>query len=187
MSNWNELEKQAGADKQYKDYAPKGEYTAKLAEVTLRDKDSWKSPAMEFTWAETEDYKFPRSTTHWLSMGNPAWRAVHNRNILMAFGVEKAKAEQLIDAAEKDQDRAKLVQAYSALYKRMVERGVSAEITVHDQYDRNGNLVKSSSGTPYTETDFKSRSCRMAQTPKTSAAEQMGEAAEDIDLGDIPF
>lgn len=191
MSNWAELEKQAGVDNNFKSYAPNGEYKVKLDHVEVRDKDTWKAPGLEFHWAESPDYKFPKSITHWLSLANPAWRAVHNRNILMQFGVEKTKAEELIDAAEKNTDRAKLVQAYGALYKRVAERGSEVEITVHDQYDRNGNkaIAISKDGAKYTpsETDFKSSSCRMANAPKNNTvADTMGDGA-DINLDEMPF
>lgn len=177
--DWGEIDKKSNSQS-FKSYAPNGEYKVKLDHVEVRDKDTWKSPAVEFHWVESPDYKFPKSIAHWLSMANPAWRAVHNRNILMQFGVEKAKAEELIDNAEKDLDRAKLVQAYQALYKRMAERGCEAEITVHDQYDQNGNLMKSANGTVFGQSDFKSPSVRMAQQPQPSSNDPI---AQD----EIPF
>lgn len=183
--DWGEIDKKSNSQN-FKSYAPNGEYKVKLDHVEVRDKDTWKSPALEFHWAESSDYKFPKSVTHWLSIPNPTWRARHNRDILMLFGVEKAKAEELVEAAEKDQDRLKLIKAYESLYKRIAERGAEVEITVHDQYDRNGNLVKSANGTVYGESDFKSSGVRMAIPPKT-ASSPADAAEEALDLDSIPF
>lgn len=183
--NWDEIDKKSSVQ-DFKAYAPNGEYKVKLDHVEIKDKDTWKSPALEFYWKETDEYKFPKSCTHWLSIANPAWRARHNRDILVQLGIEKAKAQELVEAAERDQDRVKLVRGYEELYKRVAERGAEVEITVHDQYDRDGKLVKSANGTVYSESDFK-KGARMANAPKqTTLVQSMGDDAE-IDLGDIPF
>lgn len=187
MINWDEADKQTGGNNTYKQYAPNGEYKVKLDHVEVRDKDTWKSPAMEFHWKDTDEYKFPKSATHWLSIPNPSWRAVHNRNIIMQFGVEKKKAEELVEAAERDQDRIKLVKAYEELYKRLAERGNEVEITVHDQYGRDGKLVKSPKGYAYSETDFKGYGARMANAPKEPAVQDGAAEDEPIDLNEIPF
>lgn len=180
MTNWSDLEKQAGAsERQYKDHAPKGTYKVKFAEAEIVDRETWKSPRVTFRWMDDTTYQYPRSAAHWLSMSNPAWRAVHNRNILMQMGVEKRKAEELIDAAEKDQDRAKLVKAYSALYARMAERNPEVEIVVQGQY-RDGKPVCSERGTQYTESDFASSSVRMMDPEPNGSPNLM--AGVDFDL-----
>lgn len=184
--NWDEIDKQSNSQS-FKDYAPNGTYKVKLDHAEIRDKDTWKSPALEFHWQETDQYKFPKSCTHWLSITNPAWRARHNRDILVQFGIDKAKAQEMIEAAERDQDRLKLAKSYEELYKRIADRGNEVEVTVHDQYDRNGNLVKSQNGTVYGETDFKSTSVRMANEPKQATlADQMTDT-DAPDLESIPF
>lgn len=187
--DWEEVDKQNSKQSQhgYKDYAPNGEYKVKLDHVEIRDNDKWKSPAMTFWWKETADHKFPKTCTHWLSIPKPTYRQGHNLNILKAFGIEEAKAKELIEAAERDQDRIKLVKGYEALYKRIAERGAEVEITVHDQYDRDGNVVTSPSGTVYSESDFKAWGCRTANRPKkATVADKMGDD-EEIDLNEIPF
>lgn len=184
--DWSEVDKEMGGNAQFKDYAPDGEHAVKLDHVEIRDKENWKSPAVQFFWQEGT-YKYPASTTHWLSIPKPNYRCGHNRNILMALGFDEAKAKQLIEQAEQDQDRTKLVKAYEALYKRVAERHPAVEIIVRDQVDRDGNLVKSDKGTVYSESDFKAS---FAQAPhgetKTTAADVMGEPL-DADSGDIPF
>lgn len=191
--NWDNLEKDAGQDKRnnYKDYAPHGTHQVVFDHAEITDKDTWKSPRVVFFWADDEKYKYPRSYAHWLSMKNPAWRAVHNRNILMAMGIDQNKAQQLVEAAEKNQDRDKLVKGYEAMYKRVAERKPKVDITIQDQYDRDGKQVLSPNGTPYSESDFTDRGCRMMEAPKEAPTIidplEDAEDVEDIDLTDIPF
>lgn len=184
--NWSELDKQANSsEKQYLDYAKNGEHKVKLASVEIKDKDTWKSPAATFIWADGE-YKYPRSVSHWLSMGNPAWRQRHNRDILVAFGFPKEKANQLIDAAEKSQERKDLVANYQKLYNQVASRAPEVEIVIQGQY-RDGKPVCSSSGTQYSESDFKSRSIRMMAEPPTTLEENLLSDAEEINLDEMPF
>lgn len=187
--DWGKVEQGMGGDSNFKNFAPKGEYKVKLASVEIRDNDNWKSPAMTFNWEETDQYKFPRSATHWLSIPNPAYRQGHNLSILKAFGIEEKKAKELIENVEKDQDRLKLIRAYEDLYKRVASRGVETTITVHDQC-RDGKLVKAVSkktGKEYTptESDFTAFRARVAEQPK----EQPTESTEDefINPDEIPF
>lgn len=183
--NWEQMEKEAGQEKQgqFKEYAPNGEYKVRLESAEVIDRDNWKSPAIRFTWAEDDKYKYPKSVNHWLSIPNPVWRAVHQRNILMALGIEKKKAQELVEAAEKDQDRLKLILGYESLYKRVAERKLETTIVVQDQW-RDGKPVTSNKGTVYSESDFKSGSCRMMEGHDTRPAPLGG---EEISLDEIPF
>lgn len=169
--NWDKLEKEAGQEqqKQFKSYAPNGEYKVKLEKVEVIDRPGWKAPAVQFIWAEDNDYKYPKSVNHWLSLENAAWRAVHQRNILMTFGFDKKKAEALIETTEKNTDREKLKQAYEALYKKVAERHPEVAIIIQDQYrDNKPVVVIGSKGTPYTpnESDFASSNCRVMKQPQ---------------------
>lgn len=187
MIDWDEIDKQAktqASAPQYKTYAPNGEYTVTLAGIEVVDREGWKSPAIRFIWAEDDQYKYPKSVNHWLSITNPAWRAVHQRNILMALGLEKAKAQELVETAEKDKDRIKLIRGYEAIYKRVAERGVETTILVQDQW-HDGKPVVSDKGTVYGESDFKSGSCRVMEGHEQSADPMAG--AEPVDLNGIPF
>lgn len=185
--DWNKMEKDAGLDsvKQFKEYASNGKHNVKLESVEVIDRENWKSPALRFSWKEDDQYKYPQSVYHWLSLKNPSWRAVHNRNILMALGLEKQKAEQLVEAAEKDSDRTKLVKAYEALYKRVAERNPIVEIEVRDQY-RDGKPVQSAKGTTYSESDFTDFDCRVGTSQRSTKPEPLADA-EDINLDSIPF
>lgn len=187
--NWDEVDKQdaeaATKRQQFKQYAPNGTHKVTFAGVEITDNPNWKSPRMVFSWAEDDNYKYPHSVAHWLSLGNQNYRLRHNQNILVALGVEKAKARQLIEAAEKDTDRAKLVKAYEALYKRVAERKPTVEIEVRDQY-RDGKPVQSAKGTTYSESDFTDFDCRVGTRQQSAKADPLADA-EDIDLESIPF
>lgn len=186
MVDWKHAEEESNYQ-EYKQYAPDGEYKVKLAKVTVKDSPNWKSPCVEFEWEEDDQYAYPKSTAHWLSLAKPGWRAIHQRGILMELGIKKEDAEKAIDAAEKDQDREKLVKAYQAMYDRLVQHHPEANIVIVKQY-REGKPVLASNGKHYSHSDFASSSVRMAEAaPKSTPAEDMGEVAEDIDLGDIPF
>lgn len=173
----------------YKDYAPNGVHTAVLDHVEITDKDTWKSPRVVYFWAEDDQYKYPRSYAHWLSMKSPDWRAKHNIQVLIALGIDKKKATELVKAAE-NPDREKMAKGYEAMYKRVAERKPKAEIIVQGQY-RDGKPVCSANGTQYSESDFTMFGARMMEQPPAAptAIDPLEGASdvENIDLGDLPF
>lgn len=187
--DWDALDKEQPAQNlQYKTYAPNGEYKVKLERVEVVDRDGWKSPALSFVWAEDDEHKYCRSVYHWLSVENESYRRGHNRSILMALGIEKEKAEQLIDAAEKDQSRDGLKKAYEAMYKRVAERKPTTRISIQDQWRDSKPVIKTSEkGTRYTpnESDFADFGARTMARHDTALAQSLAEPAEDINLDDI--
>lgn len=184
--DWDALDKEQPAQNpQYKAYAPNGEYKVKLEKVEVVDRDGWKSPALTFTWAEDDEHRYCRSVYHWLSVENESYRRGHNRSILMALGLEKAKAEQLVDAAEKDQSRDGLKKGYAALYKRVAERHPETTILVQDQY-RDGKPVLSDKGYAYGESDFVAFGARTMQLVEHQANDPLA-GSEPIDMDEIPF
>lgn len=188
--DWNAIEADISKPQpKYKDYAPKGKHTAVLDHVEVADKDTWKSPRVVYFWADDDQYKYPRSYAHWLSMKNPNWRAKHNVQVLVALGIDAKKATELVKAAE-NTDREKMAKGYEAMYKRVAERKPKAEIIVQDQM-RDGKPVLSANGTPYGESDFAMFGARMMelQDEKPSNADPLegAEEVEDIDLSSIPF
>lgn len=189
MPNWNEIDEQY-KNKQFKDYAPLGECTARLDTVKVVDKPDWKSPAVEFTFQDDDQYKYPKSPRHFLSLSKPAWRAKHSRDIMMAFGMPKEVAEKVIDVAEKDQDRTKLVKAYQAVFDKVAEKHPNVELMIRTQM-RDGKPVCSDKGTPYSEAELIKAPAPNGDNKKakadsaTSAIEALG--GEEINLNDIPF
>lgn len=184
--DWDKIDAEAPQSNQnFKSYAPNGEHQVKLEKVEVVDNPNWKSPAIVFHWADDEQYRYSHSVRHWLSLGNQTWRARHNRDILMALGFEKAKAQELITAAEKDTDRVRLTKAYEALYKRVAERKPTTTIIVQDQY-RDGKPVLSDKGYTYSESDFAAFGARTMQLNAQNANDHLA-GSEPIDMDEIPF
>lgn len=188
--NWEQVEQENGGSRNFKDYAPLGTHEVELEKVEVKDRDSWKSPAVEFQWKEDDNYKYPKSTAHWLSLDKPAFRLGHFRDILVELGLPKDRANQLIEAAERDQEREKLVKAYQYLFEQVVARHPKVKVLVREQLDRNGKKVLSPKGTPYSETDFANTHLQLGRKPAPAQQElsplaDMG--GEEINLESIPF
>lgn len=181
MFDWDEIEKSANAGRG-KDYAPNGEYTVKLAGIKVQDNQNWKSPCFDMTWQDSDQYQFPKSVRHWLPLGNDSFRRFHARAVLMELGIPKEKAQQAIEAAEKDTSRAALVKSYQQVFDRVAKQSPEVKIVVRDQM-RDGKPVKSDKGTTYSESDFANRPAGLGEsTPKVEAS-----SATDINPDDIPF
>lgn len=190
MPNWSDVDN-AAPSQSFKNYAGNGDYTVKLEKATMFDKDSWKSPAVEFEWQENDEYKFPKSPRHFLSLNNPNWRLYHMRALLMAFGVPKTTAEQWLDKAETD-NRKKLVANYQALFDKVAAKHPEVAVVVRTQM-RDGKPVVSPNGTAYGETELApSTGCYMSQdAPKTAPTQTVADdlfGSDDvISDEDVPF
>lgn len=189
--DWSTLDKEQPAQSpQYKTYAPNGEYKVKLEKVEVIDRDGWKSPALTFTWAEDDKHRYCRSVYHWLSIENESYRRGHNRSILMALGIEKTRAEELVDAAEKSQSRDGLKKGYEALYKRVSQRHPETTIVIQDQYRDGKPVIRiSEKGTQYTpnESDFSAWGARTMELIKAEVSTNFLDDEEEIDMDAIPF
>lgn len=190
--DWTEEEKNAGGSENFLDYAPNGEHKVKLDKVEVKDNQGWKSPMVVFSWQDGE-YKYPRSAAHWLSMGNPSFRRVHMRNILMEFGASKENAQKLIEQAEADGSRDKLVKGYQAVFNRVAQKHGEVAIVVRTQM-RNGKPVISDKGTAYGESEFANRKLRLsdgnskpAETTEAALDEFFGGEEVAITEDEIPF
>lgn len=188
MFDWDEDEKQVGANN-FKNYAPNGEYEVKLAKVEVKDKDTWGCPKLAFSWQEDDQYKYPNSgLNHPLSLAKPAFRRVHARNILMELGASKEAAQQAVETAEKDQDRAKLAKAYQQVFDRIAQRQPVVKIVVRDQM-RDGKPVTSAKGVVYSESEFANPALQIGNKGKkievTTPTEALG--GEEITVNEIPF
>lgn len=180
--NWEEvLDGASPAD--FKAYAPQGEYEVQLEKVAVRDKEGWKSPMVTFQWA-TDEYKYPNSTAHWLSLAKPNWRVVHFMVILMEFGLPEAKAKELIELAEKNDDRAKLVAAYQHIFDLLAQRKPKVRVIVKPQ-TRDGRPVISGKGTPLTESDFANSNLRLGGEQSAPAAESVAGTVADSLVGEL--
>lgn len=167
-------------------YAPAGDYEVKLEKVEIRDNPNWKSPMAIFSWQEDE-YKYPYSVAHWLSLASPNFRHGHFRAILMELGLSQSTAEQQMEKAEADEDREKMAKAYQALFDRVAQKHPTVKITVRPQV-RDGKPVTSGKGTPLTESEFANPRLQLGK--KSSKAGPAKEAAPMDDLfgdSEVPF
>lgn len=190
--NWDEEEKNAGGNENFLEYAPNGEYKVKLDEVEVKDSPQWKSPMVVFSWQDGE-YKYQKSVAHWLSMGNPSFRRVHMRNILMEFGASKENAQKLIEQADADGTRDKIVKGYRAMFNRLAQKQGEVRIVVRSQM-RDGKPVLSSNGTVFGESDFANRKLQLgggnskpAPSAETLADSFFGGEEVAITEDEIPF
>lgn len=185
--DWSKIEKETGGERSFKDYAPLGQHEVRLDKVEVKDRDSWKSPAVEFQWQEDDNYKYPKSAAHWLSMAKPAWRQRHFRDILVEFSIPKDKANQLIEVAENNQNREEIVKAYQHLFNQVEQRHPKVNVLVREQLDRQGKKVLSPKGTPYGETDFANSNLQLGRNPQSAASPLEDLGGEEINLDGIPF
>lgn len=189
-TNWEELAQTY--KKTFYEYAPLGNHKAKVdkAEVTELSTGSIR---VVFTFQTDDQYKYPKSTAHWVSRKNINWTKWHHACMLQVLGIDEAKAQQAIDSAEKDgASNTQIVKAYQALYDRACSRHPEVEIEVREQYNRDGEKVMSDKGYAYTESEFADSRVYSSNKPKTAdtveeAVEDMGGEDADIDLDELPF
>lgn len=175
--DWDAVKSASDNTQKFKNYAPNGEYTVKFEKATVVDKEGWKSPAVEFEWQESDEYKFSKSPRHWLSLGNPNWRVYHVLCILKELGIGEDSAKKLLESAETD-DRAKLVKNYQDLFNRAAQKHPEVKVVVRTQM-RDGKPVLSASGLAFSETEF--------ATPGAGLAPSMPKATEPQPAADELF
>lgn len=167
--DWDEIEKDhQNTGGSSKPYAPVGVYKVKVDKAEVRDTAA-KSPAVNFVFSDSEDYRFPRSAAHWLSLGNPRFRQYHFCQLLIVLGASKAQAQKLVEQAEQSAERADLVKAYQQVLDQVTSRHAIVEVEVQESIDKDGNVRRSEKGTPYHETEFTDRTVRMNHTTTASA------------------
>ena len=181
MIDWDKLE--AEQDKGFKEYAPEGRYTVKVEKVDIHIVGTNGSIAQDFFFEESNEYKFPKAT-HWLSTKNVNWRQYHNRNLMMLLGASKEAAQKAVDACEaKDGNKATLINAYQAMYDKLIAKAPEVEIEVW----QDGK---------YSRGEFTDRSVRMsypddAKPAKKDNADDILDEAEEVNLDqenlEIPF
>lgn len=180
MNDWDELEKEFGG----KNYAPNGTYKVKVESVDIKIVGANGSIAQDFFFEEKDGMKFPKAT-HWLSTKNVKWRRFHNRNLMMLLGASKEAAQKAVDMCEaKDGNKATLINAYQAMYDKLIAKAPEVEIEVW----QDGK---------YSRGEFTDRSVRMShpdddKPAKKDNTDDILEDAEEITLDqadnlEIPF
>ena len=148
--NWDEIEAEATNNKQYKDYAPNGEHTVKVADAIKKDNgNGW----FEFTFEDTE-YKFPKLSFAFFSDEKVKYRAHYYKEVMKLLGCTEDQARKAVEACESKEGRANVHKAYGDAFGKLAKKHPQIKIEVRDQYDRDGNPVMSESGTIYGESVF---------------------------------
>lgn len=190
-ANWEELE-QEFANKQFKDYAPVGEYKVKIASVEI-DSTPKGTDYVKFTAEDSDEYKFPQSATHWLSKDKVNWRRWHHKNLMVVLGAPEDKARQAIDKIDFDgATDAQLLVGYRKAYEGLVAKKPTVEVVVRLQYRPDGTVATSKKGTKLSEFEFKDSRVFIDNTPKSTeksdkVEEVMGEVEEVEDGPEIPW
>lgn len=180
--NWDEIEAEATSNKQYKDYAPNGEYTVKVAEAIKKDNgNGW----FEFTFEDTE-YKFPKLSFAFFSDEKVKYRAHYYKEVMKLLGCTEDQARKAVEACEGKEGRANVHKAYGDAFGKLAKKHPQMKIEVRDQYDRDGNQVVSASGNVYGESvfakstglQFPSNGAKKPTTDLLAGAEEVSEEEE---------
>ena len=174
--NWEEAEEKAGG--QFKDYAPAGTYTVKVASVEHHEAGQNGSIAQDFKFEEDENYQYPK-VTHWLSFKNDNWRFIHNRSLMMLLGASKENAQKAIEVCEGKGNKDAIIKAYQQTYERLLAKKPLVEIEVWPDGK-------------YSRADFTASSVRMSRPDDKPYAKSDDPIDGAVDLstdemGDIPF
>lgn len=177
MSNWADIENEY--NKGWKEYAPEGEYKTRVSKVELVESSQKKTPGLNFFFAETEEYAFPKfGTTHWISTGNENWRKYHHRELLRELGLTKEQAEKSVDLCEDKGDLEKIVAAYLAIFKKAIAKSSEVDVVV----------FKRKESDQFPTIDFASGNVRMNKPEEERKEEpSVVEEGEELDLSDMPF
>ena len=178
--DWTSIQQTAGGN--FKDYAADGDYTAQVADASVR-KSSTGTNWLEISFTETDDYQFPK-VSHALSFKNDAWRQWHFMNILKELGISEEKAKSAIEQCESKSSQDNKVSAYEQTFKRAAAKHPSIDIVVSTEEGSNGK--------DYARADFKNRAINMSNSkkqeqPKVETDTSIVDDGDQIELTDIPF
>lgn len=188
--NWDEIEAEAAANKNFKDYAPNGEHQVKVATATTKDNgNGW----FEFTFEEGE-YKYPKLSFAFFSDEKIKYRAHYYKEVMKVLGATEDQARKAVETCEKKGNRSAVHKAYGEAFGRLIKKNPEIKIEVRDQYDRDGRPVMSDNGTVYGESVFAKSSG--LQFPSNGAKKKQAtsgpldgieDASSDISVDDLPF
>lgn len=162
----------------FKDYAMPGTYTVAVTGVEIHELASG-SVAEDFIIAEDEN-KYPK-VTHWLSFKNDNWRVLHQRNLMMLFGLVKENAQKTVEICESKGDKKNIIAAYQQTYDKLLKKMPTVEIEVWKE-----------DGSKYSEAEFTDSKVRMKKPGDTYEKKDddqlILDQAEPVELGDeLPF
>lgn len=179
--DWDKVE--AENKSEFKDFAPEGNYKTKIKKVELIQSSKKKTPGLQFTFEDNEQYAFPRfGATHWLSFNNDSWRQHHFKEILVVLGIAEDKARKSIELCEDQGSQEKIVDKYEEVFKKAVSKAKAVEVVV----------FKRTPDAQYNDCDFADNKVRMNRPEKQVASDSVDDILDEgeevkEDLDSIPF
>lgn len=170
--DWNDI--QSGAGGNFKGYAPDGEHTVKVKDVTSRESSTgtiW----IEINFEEDDDYKYPK-ISHPLSFKNDKWRMWHFKEIFRALGADDDAAKKAVESCESKSGNENIAKAYVAAYNRLAAKHPELTIVVSGEEGSNGKI--------YARGDFKGQ-LAMGDRDSSSKAQDTSDEVEEEDTADI--
>lgn len=125
--DWDAAEEAMGGD--FKPYANEGIHKVKCNDIEIKEVGENGSVVMKFKFEETE-VAYP-SADHWLSFKNNNWRYIHNKRLMMVLGASEEAAKKAVEMAESKPDKANVIKAYEACYKKLLAKKPEVEIEVY--------------------------------------------------------
>lgn len=184
--DWNTIEAEAAANN-FKQYANNGEHTVKVASIEGKDNgNGWFE--MQFEEAEV---KYPKLSVAFFNDDKVNFRAHYYKEIMKLLGASEDNARKAVEACEGKSSRNEVFKTYVDAFSRLAKKHPQIKIEVRDQYDRNGQPVRSAQGTIYGESVFAKDSGLQFKsngaTAETATTEDPLAGAEEIDLSEEQF
>lgn len=126
--NWDSIEEEyKGGD--FKDYAPEGKYTVKLASVEVKPAGSKGNCIVKFKFEDTDQYQFP-TADHWMSKDKTNWRIKHMKDLLTVLSGNEENAKKACEMAESKGSFDYAVQGYEKAFSTLANKKPEVEIEV---------------------------------------------------------
>jgi len=170
--NWDSIEEEyKGGD--FKDYAPEGKYTVKLASVEVKPAGSKGNCIVKFKFEDTDQYQFP-TADHWMSKDKTNWRIKHMKELLTVLSGNEENAKKVCEMAESKGDFDYAVKSYTKAFEALAKRGPETEIEVYPDGK-------------YSRAEFTDRRVAMKRDNDPMAGAQELDLSQDDNFGEIPF
>lgn len=181
--NWDKITEENKS--QYKNYAPEGEYTTKLAGVEVVTASTGNT-GLRFNLAETDEYKFPKYGHTFYNSQKDSWRQYHLCECFIALGFTKEQAQKAVEQCEDAKD---IMEAYQKMFEKALPKQKPFDVVVFKEHTDD----------QYSTWDFKYDGARMTYPKNTTKGKKTIEnetvsaddplaGAEEVDLSDaLPF
>ena len=176
--DWDKVEEENKHVSKYKDYAPEGVFTTKVAEVKLQEASTG-SKGIRFILADNDKYAFPKyGAVAWVSLKNPSWRQHHMKELFVVLGFTEAQARKAVEQCEGNDD---LANAYLTMFEKALPKSKEVEVVVFRVHEDD----------QYATWDFSSDKVRMNR-PEKKKEKKEDVLADAVELSteeatDLPF